>query len=250
MCAPVRYFVMGANEWRDASGWPPTSRDNDASISLAPGEGGQRRLQQAEPATRDSQSTFTANPLEPVTDTYDTPGAHDYRDLESRKDLLTFETEPLTEDLWVAGDISAVIHASCDCRDFDLWVRLQDVHPDGRAFNLMSPGNDVLRASYRAAGADEPLEPGRIYELRLPGMMTSIRFARGHRIRAQISASFAPHLSRNLQTGESEIVSAASRPAAITIHHEAGNASRLLLPVLDEQLVRDSEPALRRLRRT
>ena len=95
------------------------------------------------------------------------------------------------------------------------------MHPDGRAFNLMSPGNDVLRASYRDPGAgQEPLEPGRIYELRLPGLMTSNRFAKGHRIRVQISGSFAPHLSRNLQTGESEIVSAASRTAAITIHHE------------------------------
>ena len=232
--APVRYFVMGANEWRDASAWPPTSRAMTLYFAGA-GNDGRRRLQQAEPATRNSQSTFTANPLEPVTDSHATPGPHDYRDLESRKDLLTFETEPLTEDVWVAGDISAVIQASCDCRDFDLWVRLLDVHPDGRAFSLMSPGNDVLRASYRTAGADEPLEPGRVYELRLPGMPTSIRFARGHRIRAQISASFAPHLSRNLQTGESEVVSAAARPAAITIHHEAGNASRLLLPVLDEQ---------------
>ena len=74
--------------------------------------------------------------------------------------------------------------------------------------NLMSPGNDVVRASYRDAGAGpQPLEPGKVYELRLPALMTSIRFARGHRIRAQISASFAPHMSRNLQTGESEVAS-------------------------------------------
>jgi putative CocE/NonD family hydrolase len=171
-----------------------------------------------------------------VVDPHDTPGAHDYQELESRKDLLTFETETLPEDLWVVGDVTAVILASCDCRDFDLWVRLQDVHPDGRAFNLMSPGNDVLRASNRDPEAGQvPLEPGQVYELRLPGLMTSNRFAKGHRIRVQISGSFYPHLSRNLQTGQSEVVSAASRPAAITIHHEAGNASRLLLPVEDEQ---------------
>ena len=114
--------------------------------------------------------------------------------------MLTFDTEPLAEDLQVSGPISAVIHVSCDCRDFDLWVRLQDVYPDGRAMNLMSPGNDVVRASYRDAGTGaQPLEPGRIYELRLPALISSIRFARGHRIRAQISASFAPHMSRNLQ---------------------------------------------------
>ena len=109
------------------------------------------------------------------------------------------------------------------------------MHPDGRAFNLMSPGNDVLRASYRdSAAGPKPLEPGRTYELRLPALMTSARFAKGHRIRAQISASFAPYLSRNLQTGESEIASAASRTAAITIHHESGQASKLELPVFAE----------------
>ena len=231
--APVRYFVMGANEWRDASRWPPPA-SRAMTLYLDADDGG-RRLRNSQPGSAHSQSIFTADPLEPVRDPHDSPGAHDYRALESRKDLLTFDSDPLSEDLWIAGDIAAVIHASCDCRDFDLWVRLQDVHPDGRAFNVMSPGNDVLRASYRDAEAGrETLEPGRIYELRLPKLMTSMRFAKGHRIRAQISASFAPHLSRNLQTGESEVVSSAARTAAITIHHGADHASKLQLPILTE----------------
>ncbi len=113
-----------------------------------------------------------------------------------------------------------------------MWVRVQDVHPDGRAFNLMSPGNDVVRASYRdPAAGQQPLAPGQVYELRLPTLMTATRFGKGHRIRVQISASFDPHLSRNLQTGESEVASAASQAAEITIHHGAGRASRLLLPI-------------------
>jgi hypothetical protein len=232
--AAVRYFVVGANEWREASRWPPATSRTTTFYFEGAGAASVRRLQSARPSATPSRSTFVADPSNPVEDPYDTPGAHDYRVLESRKDLLTFDTEPLSEDLWVAGDISAVLYASCDCRDFDLWVRLQDVHPDGRAFNLMSPGNDVLRASYRDAAAGRQwLQPGSIYELKLPSMPTSIRFARGHRIRAQISASFTPHLSRNLQTGESEIVAADSRVAAITIHHGADHASRLELPMLE-----------------
>jgi predicted acyl esterase len=126
------------------------------------------------------------------------------------------------------------MHVSCDCRDFDLWVRLLDVYPDGRAINLMSPGNDVLRASYRLGDRTrEALQPGKQYELRLPMLLTASLFAKGHRIRAQVSASFAPHLSRNLQTGDSETASAKSRPARITIHHGLDAASMLLLPVLD-----------------
>jgi putative CocE/NonD family hydrolase len=228
---------------------------------------------QFEPAPSPSSSSFVADPRDPVVDPYDDAGPHDYRSLQTRKDVLTFDSEPMTEELSVAGAVIAVIHASCDCRDFDLWVRLQDVHPDGRAFNLMGPGNDVVRASYRdpivgpqplvpgrvyvlrvptlmtvnlmhpgndvirASYRDisqgrQPLEPGVVYELRLPALMTGIRFARGHRIRAQISAAFAPHMSRNLQTGESEVHSAASRAARLTIHYGGPAAgSRLLLPV-------------------
>ena len=226
----VRHFVMGANEWQTASSWPPANAST-VPLYLDGADDGGHLLRFEETARAPSQATFVADPLEPVVDPYGEYGPHDYRQLEARKDVLTFDTEPLEEDLQVSGPIGAVIHASCDCRDFDLWVRLQDVHPDGRAMNLMSPGSDVIRASYRNAGVGpQPLEPGRIYELRLPALMTSIRFARGHRIRAQISASFAPHMSRNLQTGESEVASASARTATIAIHFGSGG-SKLLLPV-------------------
>lgn len=230
----VRYFVMGANEWRDASIWPPPA---SRSMTLYfDADGRDRRLRYEPPASPQARSTFTADPMDPVTDPYDSPGAHDYRALQKRKDLLTFDAEPLAEDLWVAGNITATIHASCECRDFDLWVRLLDVHPDGRAFNLMSPGNDVVRASYREpALGPQSVEPGQVYELRLPNVMTGIRFSKSHRIRVQVSASFAPHLSRNLQTGESEILSAASTAAAITIHHGGEHPSKLQLPILSAE---------------
>jgi predicted acyl esterase len=76
--------------------------------------------------------------------------------------------------------------------------------------------------------------PGAVYELRMPRAPTAIRFGRGHRVRVQVSASFDPHLSRNLQTGASEIESAESRPAVITIHHDVDRPSRLLLPRASE----------------
>jgi hypothetical protein len=227
---PVQYFVMGANEWREARAWPPPAARVEMLYLHGAGDDGPGRLQAA--PGRDSRVAFAADPKHPVSDSHDSPGAHDYRMLVARNDVLTFDGEPLAEDLWVAGEVKAEIHASCNCRDFDLWVRLQDVHPDGRAFNLMSPGNDVVRASYRdPAAGRQPLEPGRVYELRVPTLMTATRFGEGHRIRVQISATFDPHLSRNLQTGESEVTSADSRPAEITIHQGAGHASRLLLPI-------------------
>ena len=134
----------------------------------------------------------------------------------------------------VTGDITAE-YASCDCHDFDLSVPLPGCPSRRPRIQRDDPGNDVLRASYRDAEAGrETLEPGRIYGLQLPKLMTSMQFAKGHRVRAQISASFAPHLSRNLQSGESEVVSSAARTVAITIHHGAEHASKLLLPILTE----------------
>jgi putative CocE/NonD family hydrolase len=229
--APVRYFVMGANAWREASGWPPPA-GRVMTLYFDQSEGS-RKLRPMQAPDSPSRSVLAADPARPVADPYGTPGANDYRALASRPDVLTFDTDPLPEDLWVAGDVTALIHASCDCRDFDLWVRLQDVYPDGRAFNLMSPGNDVVRASYREPGKGrQPVEPGRTYELQVRPLMTGIRFPRGHRIRVQISASFDPHLSRNLQTGRSEVLSTGSRAAEITIHHGPSQASAIALPLI------------------
>lgn len=228
----VRYFVMGENAWRESATWPPEMSGLEALYlggSPKPGAPGHLSSRPAATATR---IAFIADPKQPVADPYDTPGAHDYAALASRADVLTFETEPLADELTVAGFAAAEIAVSCDCRDFDLWVRLQDVHPDGRAFNIMSAGNDVLRASYHDPSAPpSPLEPGQVTVLRLPYLMTAIRFGRGHRIRVQISGSFDPHLSRNLQTGESEATSSLSRSARITIHEGGDLPSRLLLPL-------------------
>jgi predicted acyl esterase len=112
-----------------------------------------------------------------------------------------------------------------------------DVYPDGRAMNLMSPGVDSLRASYRdIENGRAAVQPGKVYELRFDGLLTANRFAEGHRIRLQVSATFAPHLSRNLQTGESEMNSAESRIAEIIIHHGGEYRSMLELPVLKSGL--------------
>jgi uncharacterized protein len=231
----VRYFVMGENRWREASSWPPEDARTE-TLFLSVTDDREFRLSPDAGRGRPS-SEFVANPKEPVIDPYGTFGPHDYSQLAERVDVLTYDTPPLAEALTVAGAMSAVIYVACDCRDFDLWVRVQDLHPDGRAMNLMSPGNDVLRASYRdRAAGRQLLEPEHVYELQVPDLITSMRFAKGHRLRVQISASFAPHFAPNLQTGESEMVSDESRPARITVLHDDEHPSRLILPVVEGQL--------------
>ncbi len=234
--SPVRYFVMGENAWRESGTWPPAGISASALCFETDADSDSGVLGECGRASDATSSHFIGDPAKPVYDPYDTRGAHDYRPLRSRPDVLVFETPTLASSVTIAGNAIARVFASCDCEDFDLWVRMLDVFPDGRAINLMSPGADSLRASYRdIANGRQLLTPGAVYELTLDGLLTANRFAAGHRIQLQISASFAPHLSRNLQTGESEMISAVAQPAEITIHHSAEYPSRLILPVLSER---------------
>jgi len=231
---PVRLFVMGKNVWRDEDTWPP-ARTEMRSYFLRSESNSARfaRLNQSPPDRPGRYNEFISDPAHPVADSYTAYGAHDYRALAGRKDVLVYDSDPLLADTEVTGPIHAEIFVSADVPDIDLWVRLLDVAPDGTAFNLMSPGLDVLRASYRNEKPQpELLKPGEIYKLNLDRMLTSNVFRAGHQIRIQISGAFFPHFSRNLQSGESEISSSKMCVARVRIYHEPDHPSRIELPVI------------------
>jgi putative CocE/NonD family hydrolase len=230
---PVRYFVMGRNQWREADRWPPAARETPTFLAPGPDRTSLGRLQTEPFDTQDSFSEFVSDPASPVVNPYNSSGAHDYRKLADRADVLTFDSPVLQEDTEVTGPIKARIFVSCDCRDFDLWARLMDVSSNGTALNLMSPGLDVLRASYRdLSRGRQLLSPGKIYELKLENLITSNVFLQGHRIRLQISASFTPNFSRNLQSGKSEANSAEMKKAHIRVFHDTAYPSQVVLPVI------------------
>ena len=98
----------------------------------------------------------------------------------------------------------------------------------------MSPGLGVLRASYREVKRGRKLlEPGQVYELRLENLITSNVFRKGHRIRVQISVSFFPDVSRNLQSGELEATSTKMQKATVQIYHDHHLPSRVILPIAE-----------------
>ena len=231
---PVRLFVMGKNIWRDEEAWP-LARAGTQTLFLRSESNSARyaRLNESPSTKPVSYGEFVSDPAHPLADPYDKYGAHDYRSLAGRKDVLVYDSDPLLADLEVTGPIRVKIDLSTDVPDVDLWARLLDVAPDGTAFNLMSPGLDVLRASHRSEKLKpELLTPGQIYRLELDRMVTSNVFRAGHRIRMQISGAFFPHFSRNLQTGESEVTSSAIRVAHVRIYHDAEHRSRIELPVI------------------
>ncbi len=230
----VRIFVMGENIWRDEDAWP-LKRARSESFYLATKSAGDRTgsLERSVPEKTYANSTFRSDPAKPLTNPYTAYGAHDYRALAGREDDLVFDSEPLPANTEVTGPIHAEIYLSAGCRDLDLWVGLLDVAPDGTTFNLMSPGLDVLRASYRNESVQpEYLESESITRLNLDRMLTSNTFLAGHRIRVQISGAFFPHFSRNLQTGNSEIKASRQVPCMVKIFHSKKHPSRIILPVI------------------
>lgn len=215
---PVRVFVLGSNKWIDADAWPvPGTRSDTITFEKV------------------SETTvMVSDPGRPVVDPFaDHAGAHDYRGITRRNDVVFFDTPPMTRDLTVVGAMRAELSISSDAPDADLWVKVYDVAPDGSAFNLMSPGLDVTRASYRKGRVQRDLlRPGAIYRLQLRDLLTANTFKQGHRIRIAVMTTFAPHFSRNPQTGELEATSAKTRTARITLFHNDLQPLRLILPVL------------------
>lgn len=229
---PVRYFVMGDNRWRESSTWPPPGHARVYYLSSSGGDSGRGSLAETPRTHREAPSSFLSNPANPAINPYDSAGAHDYRAFAERRDVLTFDSAPMTSDIEVTGSIRARVYISCDCRDTDLWVRILDVSPDGSAYNLMSPGSDVVRASYRdLEKGRQLLVPGHVYALTLNRSVTSNLFRVGHRVRIQISASFFPNFSRNLHTGDLETVSSRMQRATIRVYHDQDRPSHVSLHV-------------------
>ena len=240
--APLRIFVMGANEWRDENEWPlartqftPYYFHSGGGANSLEGDGG---LSTAPPAGEPADG-FVYNPAFPVPtrggNTCCNPelvpwGVYDQRPLEYRNDVLVYTSEPLEEDLEVTGPISVTLYASTDGRDTDFTAKLVDVHPDGYAVNLC---DNIMRARYHESREYQTLlEPGRVYEFTIDLWMTSNVFLKGHRIRVDVSSSNFPRFDRNPNTGNPFGQDTELRTARQTILHDEAHPSHILLPVI------------------
>ncbi|EKX67315.1 X-Pro dipeptidyl-peptidase C-terminal non-catalytic domain protein [Streptomyces ipomoeae 91-03] len=132
--------------------------------------------------------------------------------------MLTYTTAVLDEDVEVVGDISAEIWFRSSLPYADVFVRLCDVDPAGRSWNVcdglvsLTDADELSRAVVR-------LWP------------TAHRFRRGHRIRVQISSGAFPRYARNPGTGEPRATAATLLPADQTIHHDPAHPSAITLPI-------------------
>jgi hypothetical protein len=228
----VRVFVMGVNRWRSADAWPVPGTTPD-TLYLHTGDAATAgRLVTGSPADAGGESVIRSDPANPVTDPYDGEyGAHDYRALPGRPGVAVFESAPYSTPYELIGRVVAELEVSATVPDFDLWLQLYDVAPDGTAWNLASHGTALLRASYREGGPERrPVPEGEVVRLRIEGPVTANRFLPGHRLRVSVAGAFFPLFSVNPQTGAQEFETDSVRAGDIRIHHSAGRVSRLILP--------------------
>ncbi len=230
----VKYYVMGDNTWQAETAWPPGKTASEPLYLGSGNAAGAKGSISAEPALQNSATGFVSDPANPVKDEFYTNfGAFDLRKLADRSDVLTFETAPFSEDKEVVGHVGAEVYVSADSPDFDLYLKLIDVAPDGTAFNLESAGHEVIRASFRDKTPDRRLlEPGQVVKLSFDNLLTGNTFRKGHRLRVYLMGSWFPTYSRNLQTGALESESSVMRKATILVHYGPQYPTKLVLPVV------------------
>lgn len=240
----VQYYTMGSNEWKQSTAWPPPAAemvnfflDSDGGANTMYGNG---RLVAAAPA-KDQADSFVYDPMNPVpsyggnvccTGDAVRGGAFDQRPMETRNDILVYTSEPFKEGTEMSGFVESTLYLSSDAKDTDLTIKLIDVDPEGRAYNL---DETIQRVRYREGYDKEVfMEGGKVYKVDLTPMSTSNYFKPGHRLRIEVSSSNFPRFTRNLNTGGNNYDEAKSVVARNVIHHSKEYPSVVRIPVVKQ----------------
>jgi hypothetical protein len=238
----VRVYMMGANEWRTYDTWPPKEAryisyylDSGGRANTAYGDG---RLSTEKPDTARSDA-FTYDPLCPVPSVGGNiccfppirGGAFDQSPTEMRSDVLVYSTPPLTDPIEVTGPVQVSLYLSSDRKDTDLTVKLLDVYPDGKAYNL---DESIQRVRWRE-GWDKPefMRPDHVYKVDVGPLVTGNSFLPGHRLRIEVSSSNFPRFERNLNTGGNNFDEKDGLVAQNVIHHGPAYPSVVVLPIVN-----------------
>ncbi|MFN4284328.1 MAG: CocE/NonD family hydrolase [Lacibacter sp.] len=253
----ARIFFTGENQWRSFDRWP-AANVQPTPLYLRANE----QLSWSKPTATNSFSSYVSDPAKPVPYTEDVHFTRtiaymtdDQRFANRRPDVLTFQTDVLTEDVTLAGPVIANLLASISTTDADFVVKLIDVFPSnfrypgqqqepagrmgGGAYPMgdyqMLVRGEIMRGRYRNSfEKPEPFKPGKIETVKFELPDVAHTFKKGHRIMIQIQSSWFPLVDRNPQQFVNIYEADAKDyiPSTIRIWHDAKNASSIILPVL------------------
>jgi putative CocE/NonD family hydrolase len=256
----VNLFDTGSHQWRDFANWSPTAA-TETPLYLLPQ--GKLSFEERSPNLKqEGFDEYVSDPMNPVPYTQKITlnyprdfMTEDQRFVRGRPDVLVYQTEPLAEDITIAGSIKPELFISSSGTDSDFIVKLIDVFPDdfkypegvkppeSSAECVFEPGGyqmllrgEPFPARFRSSfEKPEPLKvntPTKI-TYTMPGIVHT--FKKGHRIMVQIQSTWFPLVARNPQRylpnyqlgGDGDFQKVSER-----IYHSAANPSRVVLPVL------------------
>jgi putative CocE/NonD family hydrolase len=239
----VTYFTMGLNKWQNADTWPPTGARQVTFYFSSGGHSnslyGDGTLTTSPPFI-DRPDSFIYDPLNPVpsyggnvccTGTAVQAGAFDQRKMETRNDILVYTSEPFREATELSGPIEPTLYVSSDAKDTDFTVKVIDVYPDGRAFNL---DESIQRMRYRDGYEKSVvwMEKDKVYKVTLQPLTTSDYFDAGHSLRIEVSSSNFPRFDRNLNTGGNNYDEDKPVTAHNAVHHSKQYPSQITVTVV------------------
>jgi putative CocE/NonD family hydrolase len=231
-------FETGANQWRRYPTWPPPGAQPRSLYLHANG-----KLSFDPPSGQEAAyDEFVSDPARPVpyvehppTNLDETYMYGDQRFATARPDVLTYRTEPLNEDLTVAGPLAVLLQVSSSGSDSDFVVKLideDDSHTTG--YQQLIRG-EPMRARFRNSfSSPEALEPNTLTPINYTMPDINHTFLRGHRIVIQVQSSWFPLSDLNPQ---SFVRIRDARPADFVkatqrVFHKPEAASSLVLEVL------------------
>jgi hypothetical protein len=210
-------FETGTNVWRAMDAWPP-KETKKTSFYLAP-----KGALAPEPAAGEAGDAFDEYPSDPAHPVPYVPEiaigmtrehmTADQRLAGTRPDVLVYQTEPLAEDLTIAGPIAVTLHVSTTGTDSDFVVKLVDVWPDDAPDPSPNPKNvhmggyqqlvrgEPFRGKFRKSfEKPEPFTPGKPETISFTMPDAFHTFRSGHRLMVQVQSTWFPLVDRNPQT--------------------------------------------------
>jgi putative CocE/NonD family hydrolase len=212
-------FESGSNQWKRWDSWPPKSNTQNRQLYFH--ANGKLSFDAPRADAPDSADTYTSDPAHPVPyrqrpiqATYFPGGSRwstwlmeDQRFVDDRADVLSWETEPLADDVSIAGEVIAKLFASTTGTDSDWIVKLIDVYPEEYPQDWKLAGwqlmvsNEVFRGRYRNGfEKPQPIKADSVLDYSWSLHTQSYTFKKGHRIMVQLQSTWFPIIDRNPQT--------------------------------------------------
>jgi hypothetical protein len=252
-------FQTGSNEWKTYDQWPPTNITTERKLYFH--ANGKLSFDPPAGATADGDKEFDsyvsdpAHPVpyrqRPIEVTYSRGSrwnawlTEDQRFVHNRPDVLSWETEPLKEDVTVSGEIVAQLFASTSGTDSDWIVKLIDVYPQEWPDNFRMAGyqfmvtGEVLRGRYyKSFEKPEPLVANKVTEFNVYLIHKDHSFKKGHKIMVQVQSTWFPVIDRNPQKYVENIFKAKDEDyvaATQRVFRSKRFASGIKLPVVNGQ---------------